>query len=110
MSDATDSLWRKTDTAAAAPAPAWVALGVVAPELVDARPGERQDAGGEQDLQRVAPQERLDAQVPGLGRRGAQRVLQPDEAEGIDHDVAQHHRGQRPPGLAVPAPVRHPAD
>ena len=123
MADPTDSYSRESDTAVGGPAAAvgdqtatftgqnvrFVTNRWSATDGVDEFPREREQPGGKEDLDRVTPEERLDAEVPGLRGREVERVCEPGGTERVDDDVAEHHRRERADGVAVPAAVGEPA-
>src|SRR5581483_5120442 len=69
--------------------------------LADELPGSRQQAGREDRLDRVAEQERREAERDRGGEADVQRVPEPRDSEEVDDRVAGHHRREREERLAV---------
>src|SRR5215216_1166310 len=76
----------------------------------DQRPGAREQAGGQQDLEGVPGQERGHSQLQALGQPDPDRGHQVGQPEGVDDQVAGDHRDHRARRSAVPAPLGQPAD
>src|ERR1035437_4047464 len=84
-------------------------LAVVGPAAYQP-PREREDPGGDGELDCIADDERGEAHGNGVARRQVERDCQPRHAYDVDDDLAEDHRANGAADMAIPAHLGQPAN
>src|SRR3990170_796338 len=78
--------------------------------LLRQAPAGGEQAGGQEQLQRVSHDERREPELERASERHVERLHQPGDGDRVQHDLAEEHRADRAAERSVPPTSREPTD